>query len=167
MTEAKDLGAMTVSILRGEDGRQRREVEQLVRWLQTQPRPDVVIVSNAMLAGIVRRLREALQVPVVATLQGEAPFLDGLAPPDREVAWSTLRSRARDVDAWVAVSASYGDEMRRRLELPRDRVRVVHNGIAVDDFAEAGAPPTQPTVGYLARMCRDKGSTRWSTPSCT
>ena len=157
MTEAKDLGAMTVSILRGEDGRQRREVEQLIRWLQTQPRPDVVIVSNAMLAGIVRRLREALQVPVVATLQGEAPFLDGLAPADREVAWSTLKSRARDVDAWVAVSASYGDEMRRRLELPRDRVRVVHNGIAVDDFAESGAPPTQPTVGYLARMCRDKG----------
>ena len=81
MTEASDLGELTVSILRGEDGRQQKELEKLVDWIRTQPRPDVVIVSNAMLTGVVRKIREAVQVPVVVTLQGEAPFLDGLAAP--------------------------------------------------------------------------------------
>ena len=110
-----------------------------------------------MLAGVVRRIREALRVPVVVTLQGEAPFLDALAEADRERAWSTLRSRAADVDAWIAVSASYGQEMQRRLTLPTDRVHVVHNGVDIDDLDGAPAPATTPTIGYLARMCRDKG----------
>lgn len=157
MTDAKDLGALTVSILRGEDGRQQREVERLVDWVRTQPHPDVVIVSNAMLAGVVRRLREALRAPVLCTLQGEAPFLDELAGADRELAWSTLRSRAADVDAWVAVSESYGQQMQRRLALPTDRVHVVHNGVDVDDLDGALARATTPTIGYLARMCRNKG----------
>lgn len=160
MTDASDLGAMTVSILRGECGRQEKEVEKLVEWIGTQPRPDVVIVSNAMLAGVVRRLHDALDVPVMVTLQGEAPFLDALPPADRDAAWQTLRERAQEVDALVAVSADYRDEMQKRLRVDPDRVHVAHNGIDLSDF-EGDAPPpslrTPQTVGYLARMCRDKG----------
>ena len=80
MTDASDLGELTVSILRGEEGRQAKELDKLIEWALKQPRPDVVVISNAMLTGVVRRLRDTLNVPVVVTLQGEAPFLDGLAP---------------------------------------------------------------------------------------
>ena len=78
MTDAKALGPMTVSILRGECGRQALEVDKLMRWIATQPQPDVVIVSNAMLAGIVRRLRESLRVPVLITLQEATWAVPGL-----------------------------------------------------------------------------------------
>lgn len=158
MTEPRDLGALTVSILRGDDGRQSKEVERLVTWALAQPRPDVVIVSNAMLTGIVRPLRAALDVPVVVTLQGEAPFLDALSPPDRDAAWRTLQDRAREVDALIAVSESYRDVMLPRLQVADARVHVVHNGVDVDDFPAARpSADAPPTIGYLARMCRDKG----------
>jgi glycosyltransferase involved in cell wall biosynthesis len=160
MTDASDLGAMTVSILRGECGKQEKEIDKLVAWIGTQPRPDVVIVSNAMLTGVVRRLRDALGVPVMVTLQGEAPFLDALPPQDRDAAWQTLRERAGEVDALVAVSADYRDEMQARLQVDPDRLHVVHNGIDLSGFDDEAAPPsgrTPPTIGYLARMCRDKG----------
>lgn len=157
MTEASDLGELTVSILRGEDGRQQKELEKLVDWIRTQPRPDVVIVSNAMLTGVVRKIREAVQVPVVVTLQGEAPFLDGLAANDRDAAWSTMRARAPEVDAWIAVSEDYGQQMKQRLALPSERLHAVHNGVDVDDFDAATPDSSAPTIGYLARMCRDKG----------
>ena len=157
MTDASDLGELTVSILRGEEGRQAKELDKLIDWVLKQPRPDVVVISNAMLTGVVRRLRDTLNVPVVVTLQGEAPFLDGLAPADRDRAWSTLRVRAEETDAWIAVSSHYGDEMKTRLGLPTERVHVVHNGIDVADFTAPAAAPSAPTIGYLARMCRDKG----------
>lgn len=158
MTDAAALGDLTLSMLRGEEGRQAAEVEKLIAWLVTQETPDVICISNVMLTGIVRRLKAALGVPVVCSMQGEAPFLDALSPPYRELAWTTLAERARDVDAFVAVSGWYGNMMRERLNLPEDRVHLVYNGIDTREFLENGAvPPDRPTIGYLARMCADKG----------
>ena len=159
-TEAPDLGPMTVSMLRGEHGRQAGELEVLVGSLRHEARPDVVVLSNAMLTGIVRRVKAALGCPVVVTLQGEAPFLDTLPAPFAEQAWGVLVENARDVDRFVPVSETYGALMRDRLGLSEDRLRVVHNGLELRDFS--AAPPRlaarRPrTIGYLARMCRDKG----------
>lgn len=160
MTDAADLGDITVSILRGESGRQQKEINKLVEWIQGQPKPDVVIVSNVMLVGVVRRLREVLGVPVVVTLQGEASFVDALPERDRNHAWQVLRERSREVDALIAVSNSYRDEMQSRLRVPNDLLRVVHNGIDISDCHEPTSPAAQrepKTIGYLARMCGDKG----------
>jgi glycosyltransferase involved in cell wall biosynthesis len=158
MTDAKGLGPMTVSILRGECGRQTLEIDKLMRWIATQPRPDVIIVSNAMLVGIVRRLHESLSVPVLVTLQGETPFLDELSQDDANTAWQILRERAAEADALIAVSQTYGNEMRKRLGIAQDKLHVVHNGIDTESFAPIDQPHKQPkTIGYLARMCHDKG----------
>ena len=46
--EPAELGDMTVSMLRGEAGNQRKEIEKLVDWLITDVRPDVVHLSNSM-----------------------------------------------------------------------------------------------------------------------
>jgi len=160
MTNAAELGPMTVSILRGECGKQALEVDKLVKWIATQPKPDVIIVSNAMLLGIVRELRKAIPVPIVVTLQGETPFLDELNPSDQEDAWAALRERSAEVAALIAVSSAYGADMQKRLAIPADKMHVVHNGIVVEDLLSAPKPAalrSPKTIGYLARMCRDKG----------
>lgn len=157
MTNASALGAMTLSMLRGEVGRQRKEVEKLIDWLSGQPRPDVLLLSNVMLAGLVRRLREVFGARVVCSLQGEAPFLDALPEPYRAQCWDVLRERVADVDAFVPVSRWYGELMGARLGLDPARVHPVHNGIEADDYAALERDPGPPTIGYLARMCADKG----------
>ena len=65
-------------MFRGEDGPLKNEVEQLIDWLQAEVRPDIVHLSNVMLAGLARPLRERLGVPVIATLSGEDSFLEKL-----------------------------------------------------------------------------------------
>src|ERR1700722_5540530 len=47
-TRPVDLGQMTISMLRGEDGNQARELEELLDWLRAE-KPDVVSLSNALL----------------------------------------------------------------------------------------------------------------------
>lgn len=157
MTRARDLGVTTISMLRGEGGRQAAELEKLVEHLAALPRPDVVYLSNALLAGMARRLKEALRAPVVCMLQGEHGFLDALAEPDRAVAWETLRERARDVDAFMAASAFYRDLMCARLGLPPERTAVVYNGLDAAEYVPAAEPPLRPVIGYLARTCEGGG----------
>ena len=157
MTSAQDLGDLTLSMLRGEEGRQAKELEKVIAWLaQKENRPDVVSLSNALLIGLARRIKEALGVPVVCTVQGEDGFLDALPEPD--LCWQALRERTADVERFVAVSHSYGEVMRKRLALAPERVEVVHNGINLEGYAPAvDGLPHPPVIGYLARMHPAKG----------
>ena len=157
MTDAERLGEITVSTLLGDDGPIASEVDELARRLAAEPRPDVLLLSNVMLIGVARRLRATLDCRVACTLQGEAPFLDALSEPFRVRAWEIVAERVRDCDHLIAVSRNYGDLMASRLAIDPERVDVAWNGIDLDDLGPVDQPPTPPTIGYLARMCRDKG----------
>jgi glycosyltransferase involved in cell wall biosynthesis len=170
-TQAADLGELTLSMLRGETGNQARELDALIAWLKTQPKPDVVCLSNALLIGMARRLKAELRVPVACTLQGEDFFLDALPESHRAACWQALAERAAEVDLFIAPSRYFGDLMRERLGLPADRVRLVHNGINLEGYgvegwkekSEGRSPKAEgqgkgiPALGFFARMCREKG----------
>ncbi len=166
-TRAAEVGDLTISMLRGEEGRQARDLDELLRWLQAQPEPiDVICLSNALLLGLARRLRAELRAPVVCTLQGEDSFLDSLPPSHRDLAWKTVVERSADASLFIAPSRYYGDLMAARLGLPAHRLRVVHNGIDLAGYpgehaSSAAAPAREssqpPVLGYFARMCREKG----------
>ncbi|MBI3879533.1 MAG: glycosyltransferase family 4 protein, partial [Verrucomicrobia bacterium] len=65
--------------------------------------------------------------------------------------------RARDVDLFIAPSRYYADLMARRMKLKPHQVRVLYNGINLDGFSQPSTPSARPTLGYFARMCREKG----------
>ncbi len=163
-TRAEDLGDITLSMLLGEEGHQARELNELIAWLKTQPKPDVISLSNALLVGMARRLKADLGIPVVCMLQGEDGFLDLLPEPHRADCWKTLAERAAEVDLFVAPSHYFAELMSRRLGLPAARVRVVYNGINLagyegDSPSQFGSKDIQeiPVLGFFARMCREKG----------
>ena len=98
MTATADVGALTLSMLHGEHGHQAKELAKLIEWLR-EHRPDAVWLSTGLLVGLARGIKDALGVPVLASLQGEDSFLDGLPEPWRTRAWEAMGKRARDVDA--------------------------------------------------------------------
>ena len=134
---------------------------------------DVVMLSNAMLVGLARKLKAEQGCKIVCNLQGEDAFLDAMPSPHREQVWALLAERCRDCDLFIAPSRYFGDTMAKRLNLPADKVKVVFNGISLDGYGDKGhvtgdtgasgaalSPVTchpSPTLGYFARMCREKG----------
>jgi glycosyltransferase involved in cell wall biosynthesis len=156
MTRARELGEMTLSMLRGEEGRQAAELAKLITWLKSQPAPDAIMLSSLLLVGLARRLRTAFGVPVLCTMQGEDAFLDSLPEPYRQQCWQLVAERGADVARFVTGSRYYRDEIRRRTKWSDDRVSVIPNGITLDGFGP-GTPPATPTIGYLARMIEGKG----------
>jgi glycosyltransferase involved in cell wall biosynthesis len=160
-TRAADVGELSLSMLRGEEGNQARELDELLAWLKTQPKPDAVLLSNAMLVGFTRRLKAELGCQVVCNLQGEDAYLDSMPSPMRERVWALLAERCRDCDAFIAPSRYFADTMARRLGLPAEKVKVVFNGISLEGYSRIQNPESRiqnaPTLGYFARMCREKG----------
>ena len=80
MTSGKDLGEITLSTFRGEDGPLVKEVNKVLEWFRNQGTPDVLFLSTIMLAGIGKVLKRELKIPVYGFLQGEDSFLDSLLP---------------------------------------------------------------------------------------
>lgn len=169
-TTAADLGALTISMLRGEQGHQRREAEQLVDWLATTLRPDLVILSNVLIAGFVPMLKQRCACPVLVTLQGDDIFLDELPTAARETAEAEIRRLVGSVDGFLFHSQFYAQRMATRFQIPPEKVRRAPLGIDTQDFANsaarsansgaATAPSDKPaprTIGYLARLAPEKG----------
>ncbi len=156
-TRAQDLGQLTLSMLRGEDGHQARELEDLIHWLRLE-KPQIVCLSNALLVGMARRIRAELRVPVLCSLQGEDFFLDALPESDRQAAWQIASDRAADIDLFVAPSRYFAVFMAGRLKIASDRMKILVNGINLDGYYAPSAGKTGPPVlGYFARLCREKG----------
>ncbi len=157
--DPRDLGALTLSMLQGEEGKQRKELEKLVSWLRDEYRPDVVHLSNSMLLGMARRIRQELNVPVFVSIQGEDIFLDELTEPYGTQVRKVMQERAAEVSGIVSTSRYYAEHMAERLDVPAGEIHHVPLGISLDGYLDPDpAPHGDPfTIGYLARICPEKG----------
>ena len=156
------LAHLTLDVLQGEDGHAVKELERLVHYLKTDVKPQIVSLPNLMFIGMARTFRLELGVPVVCELTGEDIFLDAMEQRDREEIRRVIRARCPEIARYVATSDYYARQMAQYLDVPRDRIDVVYTGISREYFApprsrSEGRPPT---IGYLARICSEKGLSR-------
>jgi glycosyltransferase involved in cell wall biosynthesis len=157
-TQAERLGDLTLSMLRGEHGNQRKEVDKLIGWL-ADSKPEIINITNIMLSGIVGELRRRLNVPVLCSLQGDDIYLDFLPEQQRGIAMDLIRQNSAAIDGYITTSRYYADFMAEYLGLPPERIHVVLPGLNLKGH---GAPRperngTPFTVGYFARICPEKG----------
>lgn len=157
-TTAAKLGPLTVSMLRGDRGNQRKEIRKLCAWLK-QIEPSLINLSNILIGGCVSSLKRELGVPVLVTLQGDDIFLNELPPKFRQQALAEIRRIAKDVDGFITHSEYYADHMSDLLAIDRARMHVVPLGVNLASLmtAEADRPPRPRTIGYLARLAPEKG----------
>ncbi len=162
------LGDLAVSMLRGEHGYQRKEVRRLARFLATDVRPDVIVLTNMLIGGCIPELKRALGVPVLVTLQGDDAFLEYLPEPHKTRCLEQIRRLVPAVDGFLTHSRFYADFMSGYFGIPPGRLDIVPLGIDIRDLAtadedrgqdgeDAGAGQRPPTIGYLARLAPEKG----------
>jgi glycosyltransferase involved in cell wall biosynthesis len=152
------LGAMTVSMLRGEAGHQLKDIRKLTAFLRTADPPDIATLPNSLLIGLARPIREALGRPVACTLQGEELFLDQLLEPYRSQALQLIRAKVEDVDGFIAVSEFCADYWQAKLGIPDRKLHVVPLGIDADSYGPPSHVPGAPfKVGFFARVAPEKG----------
>ena len=159
-TQASDLGDLTLSMLRGQHGRQHKEFDKLTAWLRDDLKPDLIVLTNMLLSGMIPAFKNALGKPIVAMLQGDDIFLEALPAAARRDAIELIRRNGESCSGYIATCIAYADFMSEYLGVPRERIDVVYPGIRLDgyDAIRAERPAGHPfTVGYFARICPEKG----------
>ena len=168
-TPPEQLAGLTLSLLQGEEGPAVKELRRLLDFLRDVARPQIVTLPNLMFMGVAPTIRRELKVPVVCELTGEDIFLDAMSERDRGQIRDAIRRSVPSVDRFVATCAYYADEMAKYLDVGRDKIEVVYPGVPTDyvrddapDDARAAAAAVKevgkpPTVGFLARICPEKG----------
>jgi glycosyltransferase involved in cell wall biosynthesis len=157
-TSPKMLGEMTVSMLKGEAGFQQKEISKMLDWLNVEGKPEVISLPYTLLLGLAKPLKEALDRPVLCTLQGEDLFLDGLEEPYRSESKQLISEHLKYIDAFISVSQYYAEFMPRYLGIPAEKIRVVPLGINLEGYSKKERDPSQPfTIGFFARVAPEKG----------
>jgi len=156
-TRASGLEDLTESMLLGAEGHQSEELQQLVDFLRFHEKPDVVHISNALLLGLAKKIREEVKVPVVCSLQDEDVWVDAMHQDQQEKMWRLLAEKAKDVDAFIAVSSFFAGVMQKRMAIPNEKLHVLHVGVR-PDFYPYTKPAINPQfIGYLSRLNDENG----------
>ncbi len=161
-TDARELGELTVSMLKGAQGEQKVEFEELVNWLSNSMKPTIINLSNILIAGCVPELKEKVNVPILVTLQGDDVFLDDLVEPYKTQAFELIKKLIPSVDGFIVFTEFYKNHMRDYFGIPEDKFQLVPLGIQLNDFPPVDQPIPQQknsklTIGYFARLCPEKG----------
>jgi glycosyltransferase involved in cell wall biosynthesis len=154
---ARNLGELTLSVMKGQDGKQVKELDRLLKWLESVERPDLVHLSTPLLMGIGQAIKKHLGIPIVCTMQDEDVWIDAMEEPWRTQCWETMARGGKDVAAFVAVSHYFGEVMAERLQIEPGKLQVVPIGIDPGEAPPPGPPPEPPAIGYLARMAESMG----------
>ncbi|MCF8378769.1 MAG: glycosyltransferase family 4 protein [Bacteroidales bacterium] len=156
-TNAKGLEEMTVSMLLGEEGEQKVELERMIDWIATNCNPDIIHLSNALLLGLAHRLKEKMNIPVICSLQDEDVWVDVMEPSYRDKVWNLMSTRGNDVAAFVSVSEFYAAEMKKKMNLPEEKLRTVHIGIYPEDYTYMSPGEKERNIGYVSRLNEENG----------
>lgn len=160
-TDASKLGSLTLDMLKGEAGPQKREVEEFTNYICNELKPDVVLFSNALLSGILKPLRSQFGGRILCLLQGDDIFLDALTHKWRPQVLQQLQQNCQLFDGFLTHSRFYQDHMADHMSLSADRFRQIPLTIDVDRLpakvANKDEPSAKTTIGYFARICPEKG----------
>ncbi len=155
---ASGLEEMTISMLMGEHGGQAQALERMIGWLKNEHRPDVIHLSNALLIGIAKRLREEFKCPIVCSLQDEDQWVDAMHESGRRKIWGIISEKSQHVDSFIAVSEFYSGLMKERLGIPGSKLHTCHIGIDTGRYKFASPDPGHQTIGYLSRLSESCGA---------
>lgn len=156
-TRTEGLEPMTISMLQGKEGNQGQDLQELIDFLKVHEKPDVVHLSNALLLGLAKQIKEQLKVPVICSLQDEDVWVDAMNEHYKKIVWDLMSEKGEDVDAFIAVSDYYAQEMKQKMRIPDSKMHIVPIGVDVDLYKYAKPVREPQSIGYISRMYEEHG----------
>jgi glycosyltransferase involved in cell wall biosynthesis len=156
-TRAEGLEEMTISMLKGADGFQTEELNQLIYYLKHHEKPDVVHLSNALLMGLAAKIKEELNVPVFCSLQDEDVWINAMQEQYKPKLWQLMSEKAKDVDAFIAVSDFFKNIMQKNMQIEEEKLHVIHLGVNPEVYTVQSPAHNPQAIGYLSRMNEENG----------
>ena len=156
-TSTEGYEELTISMIEGDNAFRKQEVDRLVRYLMKDGKPDIIHLSNALILGIARQLKQRMDVKVVCSLLNEDDWIDDMDEPFRSRAWKMIAKEAGHVDIFVTPSNYYRELFKSKTGHSGGNVKVVPLGFdpEKDDISRPDREPA--SIGFFSRINRYKG----------
>ncbi len=156
-TNAKGLEEMTVSMLMGEGGKQKEELNKMIDWIAENCKPDIIHLSNALLLGLSKRIKEKMNVPVFCSLQDEDVWVEVMKPSFRKKVWDLMSENAKYVDSFIAVSDYYASAIKQWMYIPSEKTKTIHLGVDPSEYEYVSPKDKKREIGFISRMNYENG----------
>ena len=157
-TNAKGLEEMTVSMLMGEEGAQKEELNRMVSWMAEYLKPDVIHLSNALLLGLAPKLREEFpNASLFCSLQDEDVWVDAMKDSFRDKIWDLMSTKSESIDGFIGVSNFYSKVSIQKMNMNSDKVFTNHLGVDPEEYHYTKPEEKPRNIGYISRMCEANG----------
>ena len=154
-TSAEGMEEMTLSMITGNDPAFSRQFNELITWIKSQEKPDMIHLSSSLLIGIAKALREHIQCPIICSLQDEEVWIDSMNKNDAKTAWQGIIENIRHIDRFITTSRFYKEIVRKQIPQIQE-IDVIYPGIDQDKYASSDYPDN-PVIGFFYRMNRENG----------
>jgi len=154
-TSAKGMEDMTLSMIKGDDLAFTDHINQMINWIQTQEKPDIIHLSSTLIIGIAKVLRSQLNIPIICSVQDEEIWIDSLNKNDANRAWQSIAENIGYIDHFITTSEFYKEVVKKRIPQIAE-VEVIYPGVDCKKYASKNYPK-DPTIGFFYRMNRENG----------
>lgn len=156
-TRTEGLEEMTLNMIRGEKAFPEKELHRLLDYITKDGKPDIIHLSNALIIGLARRIKEKLDVKIVCSLLNEDDWIDEMAEPFKSGAWKLISNEASHVDAFITPSNYFKELFFDRTGISGDNFHVVPLGFDPGDLSKIENRSSWPSIGYFCRISSQNG----------
>lgn len=156
-TNSEGLEELTLNMIEGDNAFKPREVDRLVRYLKKEGEPDVIHLSNALILGLARQLKQRMNVKIVCSLLNEDDWIDDMAEPFRVRAWSLIAKETSYVDSFITPSKYSKDHFIKKTGVSGDNIHIVPLGFDPEISGSGREIPQTPSLGFFNRVSSHNG----------
>ncbi|HEX2977278.1 MAG TPA: glycosyltransferase family 4 protein [Bacteroidales bacterium] len=159
-TRTAGLEDMTLDMITGENAFPAKELQRLADHLCKDGKPDIIHLSNALILGLARQLRNLLDVKIVCSLLNEDDWINDMTEPYQSDAWRLIAEEAKYVDAFLTPSRYFRDLFIEKTGHKRNNIHVVPLVLDHYGLKDISKKENWPAIGFFCRMNSHNGFDR-------
>ncbi len=156
-TSTEGYEELTINMIEGDNAFRKKEVDRLVSYLVKDGKPDVVHLSNALILGLARQLKNRIKAKVVCSLLNEDDWIDDMSEPWRSKAWEMIGRESVYVDHFITPSNYYRQLFISKTGVNGDNIHVIPLGFEPEPPFGKRNTDRPPALGYFSRISHYNG----------
>jgi len=155
-TRSSGLEEMTLNMIDSSSRIHERELERLAGHLKSI-KADIVHLSNSLIIGLAKQLKEHLDIKVVCSLQNEDDWINDMAEPYQSKAWELIGREAANVDVFISPGSYFTDFISLKTGISKEKILIVPAGIEVPDNPVPEKRDNGMAIGFFSRVSYHNG----------
>lgn len=156
-TNPEGFEDLTLNMIKGENAFPEQELQRLINYITQNGKPDILHLSNALIIGLSRLLKERLDVKIVCSLLNEDDWINEMVEPYQSSAWELISREAVNVDTFITPSKYYKELFISKTGITGDNFHIVPMALDAGNLTLVQKNNNYPALGYFCRINSQNG----------